>query len=168
MVDYYIIIMKKTYKGTDKKIIIQDITRAFNYLISGAGLLYHITITDIPTKSPQHLKHTIKNGLLKKIWRAYKDIIPIPLNYLFVVEYGGIISYQLDYEKINNLGLHVHLVLQTNLNKKYLDYYINKLLKNSNYLIDRIDNNSHKKDLIGYITKQRELFTSDNYDYKIN
>jgi len=168
MVELYLIMksINKTYKGADKEVISNDINFAFNKLIKKPEYIYHITLSNLPQKSLEETKFIIKNKFLNSIWKDYKYSLS-PLNYLFVIEYGGIISYQVNFEKIKNLGLHIHLILNTTLTKNYLEYYIINYLGFIDYEIDRIDKNKDKIKLGGYLIKQHNIFTSNNYEYKI-
>lgn len=168
MVELYLImkLIKKTYHGVDKETISKDINFAFNKLINKPEYIYHITLSNLPQKSLEEVKFRMKNNFLNSIWKDYKYSLS-PLNYLFVIEYGGIISHQVNFEKIKDLGLHIHLILNTTLTENYLEYYIINHLGFIDYKIDRIDKNKDKIKLGGYLIKQYNILTSKNYEYKI-
>ena len=156
-------------KSIDPSInIITDITRAFDILFQKESL-YHITITGIPVNHVKQLNHILTNNFFNTIHKDYRKTFEF-INYLFIIEYGGAISKP-SISIIDDLGIHAHLVLNTSLSKRQLEFYINTcFIKIPDYRIDDISGSDNKNGLMNYLLKQdlySKLLTEDNYNYKI-
>lgn len=167
---------------------VSDITKAYNKL-SQRKKLYFITMSGIPTNHIKDLNFKLTNNFFNNI---HSDIIDLNeqitekffhtinkdyknsleyLNYLFIIEYGGMISKEKESESfIRNMGLHCHCIVNTSLSKAQLEYYINTSFKRiPNYKIQDITKSNTKEDLLNYLLKQEKtgLLSKDNYNYKI-
>lgn len=147
---------------------ITDILKAFNLLLTKKEL-YHITLTDLTVNHVQELNHILTNKFFNTIHKDYKESFEF-INYLFIIEYGGVISKP-SISIINDLGIHAHLLVNTSLPKGYVEFYINTCFnKIPNYRIDDISKNNNKEGLMNYLLKQHtysNLLTKDSYNYKI-
>ena len=157
-------------KKKDVKDFITDITAAYN-IISKRNKLYMITIQGLPTPHIQDLNFQITNRFFNTI---HKDISKSfeYINYLFIIEYGGIISKEKEFDNfIKDLGIHAHCIVETSLSKMDLEYYLNTCFKKiPNYKIQNISTSNTKDNLLNYLLKQSKnnLLTSDSYNYKID
>ncbi|MBB3056819.1 hypothetical protein [Mucilaginibacter gotjawali] len=153
-------------KTTDNK---TDITRAFNNLSQNKNL-YLLTLTGIPTTNVKDLNFQLTNNLFNTINADYKNSFEY-INYLFIIEYGGIISKNdVSSSFIRNLGLHAHCIINTSLYEPQLEFYINTAFKKiPNYKIQNISNSTTKNGLLNYLLKQSAtgLMTKESYNYKI-
>ena len=147
-----------------------DITKAFHALTTKKNLFF-ITITGIQTPHVKDLHFQLTNKLFNSIHSDYKYSFEY-INYLFVIEYGGMISKtDVSDSFIRNLGLHSHCLVNTSLSKQQLEVYINCSFKKiPTYQIRDISNSTTKEDLLSYLLKQNDtgLMTKDNYNYKIS
>jgi len=149
---------------------ISDITKAFS-ILSKRKKLYLITFEGINTPHSRDLNFILTNKFFNTINSEVRNSFEY-INYLFVIEYGGIISKEKVYDNfISNLGLHAHCVVNTSLSKEQIEYYINVIFrKKPNYKIQDITRSNTKDDLLNYLLKQTKnrLLTCDCYNYKIN
>ncbi|WP_295720493.1 hypothetical protein [Mucilaginibacter sp.] len=156
-------------KSTDTTDYVSDITKAFTAL-SKKNRLYHITLDGIPTKKVENLNFQLTNKFFNKINKVHRNPYD-HLNYLFVLEYGGIISKNKVYSsKINNLGIHAHCLVDTSLSKAQLEFYINTVFERiPDYKIQNISNSTTKDGLLNYLLKQHKtrVMTEESYNYKI-
>ncbi len=156
-------------KSKDTTNIVEDITKAFT-ILSKKETLYMITLDGIPTPHIQDLYFQLTNKFFNSIHKDYKNTFEY-INYLFIIEYGGIISKEQEYNNyIQNLGIHAHCIVNTSISKKDLEYYINTSFKKiPDYKIQDISKSDTKEKLLDYLLKQKKngLMISDNYNYKI-
>jgi len=149
---------------------ISDITRAYQ-ILSKKESLYFITLTGIPTSHVEDLNFQLTNKLFNNIHKDYMNSSEY-LNYLFIIEYGGIISKEQEYDNfIRNMGIHVHCLVNTSLSFPQLEFYIKNSFKRvPNCDFKNISKSSSKDELLNYLLKQNKtgLMTSDSYNYKIN
>jgi hypothetical protein len=159
-------LLKKSKDTTD---YLSDITKAYT-ILSKRDKLYHITIEGIPTPHIQDLSFQLNYKLFNTIVKDYSKSFEY-INYLFVVEYGGIISKKNVYDaKIKDLGIHSHCIVDTTLSIPQLEFYINTVFKViTNYKIQDISKSTTKDGLLNYLLKQDEtgLMTKESYNYKI-
>jgi hypothetical protein len=146
-----------------------DITKAFQTLAQKENL-YFITITGIITPHVKDLHFQLTNKLFNSIYKDYKKSFEY-VNYLFVIEYGGMISKSnVSGSYIRDLGLHTHCLVNTSLSKQQLEVYINTSFKKvPTYKISDISKSTTKDDLLNYLLKQSDtgLMTKESYNYKI-
>jgi len=159
-------IIRKSKNTTD---YISDITKAFT-ILSNKENLYHITIEGIPTPHMKDWSFQLTHRLFNAINKDYKSSMEY-LNYLYIGEYGGIISKQKVFDnQIENLGIHAHCLINTSLSVPQLEYYINTAFKKiPDCKIQDISKSTTKGNLLNYLLKQEKtkLMTSDSYNYKI-
>ena len=122
---------------------------------------------------PHHIKDLqflITNKLFNSIHKDYKNSFE-HLDYLFVIEYGGIISKRNVFNtEIKDLGIHCHCLVNTTLPTNVLEHYINTCFKKiPNYKIDNISKSNTKEDLLKYFLKQSKsgFLNRESYNYKI-
>ena len=159
-------LLKKSKNTTD---YLSDIIKAYT-ILSKKDKLYHITIEGIPTPHIQdlsfQLNYKLFNTIVKDHSKSYEYI-----NYLFVVEYGGIISKGNVYNaEIKNLGIHSHCIVNTSLSIPQLKFYINTAFKViPDCEIQDISKSTTKDGLLNYLLKQSVtgLMTKESYNYKI-
>lgn len=158
--------IRKSKHTTD---YISDITKAFT-ILSNKKNLYHITIEGIPTPHMKDWSFQLTHKLFNVINKDYKSSMEY-FNYLYIGEYGGIISKQKVFNnQIENLGIHAHCIINTSLSVPQLEYYIKTAFKkNPNCDIQDISKSTTKGSLLDYLLKQEKtkLMTSDSYNYKI-
>jgi len=146
-----------------------DITRAFN-ILSKREKLYHITIEGLEPHHTKDLQFIITNKLFNTIYKDYRNTFEF-IDYLFVIEYGGIISKRNVFDsEIKDLGIHCHCIVNTSLPIKVIEFYLNTCFKKiPDYKIDDISKSNTKEKLLNYLLKQTKsgLLKSDSYNYKI-
>jgi len=156
-------------KSKNNPNFITDITRAFN-ILSKRDKLFLITLDGIHTPHIQDLNFQLTNKLFNSIHKDYNNTFEF-INYLFIIEYGGIISKEKEFDVyIQDLGIHSHCLVNTSLSKEQLEFYINTSFKNApDYKIQNISKSDTKEDLLNYLLKQNKtgLLTKDSYNYKI-
>lgn len=149
--------------------IVTDISKAFN-LLSKKDKLYFITIEGISYPHIKDMNFELTNRLFNTIHKEYRNTFEF-MNYLFIIEYGGVISKTKLFDTlIEDLGIHCHCLVNTSLTKIQLEYYINTSLKKvPNVDIQDISKSDTKEYLLNYFTKQNKsgLMTRDSYNYKI-
>jgi hypothetical protein len=159
-------LLKKSKNTTD---YVSDITKAFT-ILSKRNKLYHITLEGIPTPHIQDLSFQLTNNFFNRINKDHRNPYD-HVNFLFVLEYGGIISKNKVYgSKINNLGIHAHCIVDTSLSQAQLEFYVNTAFERiPDYKIDNISNSTTKDGLLDYLLKQNVsgLMTISSYNYKI-
>ena len=144
-----------------------DIVYGFNKLMAKNNPIYHITITNLNIKRPEELKFQLTNKFFNKMFRYYKYSFEV-INYLFVIEYPEKVSR--GNMMVDNCEVHTHIVFETTLSIDTIIFFIETtfMSKVKNwYNIERIDRRNDKLDLKNYLIKQINLFTDDNYNYKI-
>jgi hypothetical protein len=161
-------ILKKDNTNKTSSEISNDIINAFTTLIKQNDReksikMLSITITDTIAKHNKDLRHLLTNSLFNSIHKDYKNTLEV-INYLFVIEYPEIISKG----KLlpNNCNVHSHIVLNTTLSKDVIEYYIQQSTKGDVYIED-ISKRKDRNNYVNYLVKQSNLFTNDNYNYKI-
>jgi hypothetical protein len=164
-------LIKKISKTRSSDEVIQDMKYAYSLLLqqhrnNDQNRLLSITITHTIAKHEKDLRHILTNGLFNTIHKEYKNTIEY-INYLFVIEYSKVISQ--GKHLVNNISIHTHMVVNTTLPTKTIEYYINNSTKGDVYIED-ISKREDKEQYINYITKQgrNKLLTDDHYNYKIN
>lgn len=157
-------------KSKDTKDFIQDITNAYS-ILSKKKKLYMITLEGIYTPHTRDLGFQLTNKFFNSIHKDIRHSYEY-INYLFIIEYGGIISKEKEFDNyIEDLGIHAHCIVNTSITKEHLEYYINSLFKSPpNYKIQDISKSDTKENLLNYLLKQSKsgLLTSESYNYKIN
>lgn len=166
-----------------------DITKAFN-ILSKRDKLYMLTLTGIPVSHIRDLNFQLTNNffntihrkikatneeltgkLFEKIEEDYKTSFE-HIDYLFVIEYGGLISKKnIDTTYIRNMGIHAHCIIDTSLSKDHLEFYVNTCFKRiPNLKMQNISKSNTKPELLDYLLKQEKngLLTSGSYNYKIS
>lgn len=146
-----------------------DITRAFN-LLSKREKLYHITIQGLETHHTKDLQFIITNKLFNTIHKDCKNTFEY-IDYLFVIEYGGIISKRNVFNsEIEDFGIHCHCIVNTSLPKQAIEFYLSNCFKKTpNYRIDDFSKSTTKENLLNYLLKQNKtgIMIYENYNYKI-
>ncbi|WP_295794653.1 hypothetical protein [Mucilaginibacter sp.] len=159
-------LLKKSKNTTD---YITDITKAFT-ILSNRKKLYHLTIDEVPTPHIQDFYFQLTNKLFNKINKDHRNPYE-HVNYLFIMEYGGVISKREVYNStIDNLGIHAHCLIDTSLTIPQIEFYLNTVFKTiPNYKLQDISKSDTKEGLLNYLLKQNHtgLMTADSYNYKI-
>lgn len=157
-------ILKK--KDTPKTIqmITDDIRYGFNKIISQNNPIYSITINNTNCQTAKELRFILTNKFFNKMHKDLKHSFEV-INYLFVIEYPTKVS-------MGNLipdscNVHAHIVLGTTISRQHLENYIQLTFRNPNIYIEEITKRNDKDNYINYLTKQKDLLTIDNYNYKI-
>lgn len=162
--------LKLIKKSKDTKDFIQDITKAYS-ILSKKKKLYMITLEGIPTTHTRDLGFQLTNKFFNSIHKDIRHSFEY-INYLFIIEYGGIISKEKEFDNyIEDLGIHAHCIVNTSITKEHLEYYINTLFKSPpNYKIQDISKSDTKEKLLNYLLKQSKsgLLTPESYNYKIS
>lgn len=176
--------MKIITKNRDTKTLVEaknDIRYSFDYLIAKNNLktqnqtLYKIDLTNTKSKHIKHLNFDLKNKFFVKLERENPNEI---LDYLFVIEYDGIISIgnqQID--EVDFCKVHSHIVLNTSLPINTLinqfikifpvsTFEIDYRRKNCDVYIENFSKRIDKENYINYLTKQ-DYFDEYAYNYKI-
>jgi hypothetical protein len=114
------------------------------------------------------LRFNLTNKLFNKIHKDYKQTFEI-VNYLYVIEYptkvsmGNLIP--------DNCIPHTHIILETTLPIDVIRNYIKTIFnikKKKDIYIENITKRNDKLNYVNYLTKQINILTDDNYNYKIN
>jgi len=163
-------LIKKKSGPKTTEMIEADIRYGFNKIISQNNHIYFITINNKTFLTPKELKFSLTNLFFNRIRKDYKYMSNV-LNYLFVIEYPEKVSRgNMIFEKIE---VHTHIIIETNLTEETLKFYIETIFKKDEvkeknwYDIQRIDLRNDKTNLVEYFVKQKNLFTDENYNYKI-
>ena len=177
--------MKTITKNRDPKTLIEaknDIKYYFDYLIAKNNIktqnqtLYKIDLTNTKSKHTQQLHFDLKNKFFVKLERENPAEI---LDYLFVIEYDGIISIgnqQID--EVDFCKVHSHIVINTSLPidviKKQLiitfpvsTFEIEHRRKNCDVYIVNLSKRIDKVKYINYLIKQ-DYLNEYSYFYKLN
>jgi hypothetical protein len=159
---------KRGFKTTE--IIENDIRYGFNEIISQTCPIYFLTISNTRFTEPKHLQFHIRcffNQL-----RRDKEPNSI-INYLSVIEFpekvsrGNLIP--------DDCRIHAHIVVATDLLVSSFNNYVNTKFNNSKILdcnkdfydLKMISDREDKERLVDYLLKQKNIFSENNYDYKI-
>ncbi len=152
----------KGFKTTLK--ITNDISHAFNKIISQNEPIYFITISNTNIKTSIEMRFILTNKIFNKLHKAPENSFEV-INYLYVIEYpekvsrGNLIP--------DNCEVHTHIILGTTLKPQQIEYYIKNNFTKPDIDIKRIDKREDKTYLKNYLSKQENLLTDDNYNYKI-
>lgn len=150
-----------------------DLSKTYSQMLKNDGYFYFITITDTDSKHPRDLNFTLTNKLFNKIWNDYKLTFEV-INYLFVIEYPGVITKpiknikqaQIELDLLDSCKVHTHIVVNTTLKKDYIENYIYTTFYAPNIKTIEITNNPRRENLINYFKKQ-DYLNDDSYNYKI-
>lgn len=170
-------LIKKTTDYTQTKDIEKDLRFAFNKLINqdkfpvNYNRTLSITITHTNSKHLKDLRYTLTNLFFNKIHKDYKNTLE-HINYLFVIEYSEVVSKgQLVPKKCD---IHTHIVVNTSIPKDTIEYYANDVFPSESQnklekvvMVEDITKRDDKYNYINYLLKQKNIFTTDNYNYKI-
>jgi hypothetical protein len=158
-------LLKKKNNLKTAQMIANDIRYSFQKLTSQNNPILSITINNTDCKTAEELRFNLTNRLFNKIHKDYKKT-PEIINYLFVIEYPTKVS-------MGNLIPescipHTHIILETTLPKNIIEYYIQSTFRNVDVYIENITKRDDKLNYANYLTKQINILTDDNYNYKIN
>jgi hypothetical protein len=158
-------LLKKKNNPKTTQMIANDIRYSFQKLTSQNNPILSITINNTDCKTAEELRFNLTNRLFNKIHKDYKQT-PEIINYLFVIEYPTKVS-------MGNLipescKPHTHIILETTLPKDIIEYYIQSTFRNVDVYIENISKRDDKLNYANYLTKQINILTDDNYNYKIN
>lgn len=170
-------LIKKTNYYTNTKDIERDLRYAFNILINQEDFPVRdnktlvITITHTNSKHLQDLRYKLTNLLFNRIHRDYKKTLE-HINYLYVIEYSEVVSKG---EFVpNKCDIHTHIIMNTSIPKDTIEYYSNNVFPSESpnildrpVIVEDITKRTDKYNYINYLLKQKHLFTTDNYNYKI-
>ena len=170
-------LIKKTILHNNTEDIERDLRFAFNKLIYqekfpvNYNRTLSITITHTNSKHLKDLRYTLTNLLFNKIHKDYQNTLE-HINYLYVIEYSEVVSKGNFVP--NRCDIHTHIVVNTSIPQETIEYYSNNLfssdrdnLMNEVVRIEDITKRTDKYDYINYLLKQKHIFTTDNYNYKI-
>lgn len=152
----------KGYKTTLK--IINDISYAFNTILSQNQPIYFLTVSNTKIKTNKEMRFILTNKIFNKLHKDPENTFEV-INYLYIIEYpekvsrGNLIP--------DNCEVHTHIVLGTTISTQQIEYLINKNFTKPDIDIKRIDNRDDKTYLKNYLSKQENLLNDDNYNYKI-
>lgn len=168
-------LIKKNTDYTQTEDIERDLRFAFNKLIkqnnfpSNYNRTLSMTITHTKAKHLLDLRYTLTNLLFNKIHKDYKNTLD-HINYLYVIEYSEVVSKGLFVP--NRCDIHTHIVVNTSIPKETIEYYAHNIVRTENTLedvirVEDITKRTDKYNYINYLLKQKHIFTTDNYNYKI-
>ena len=158
-------LLKKKNNPKTAQMIADDIRYSFQKLTSQNNPILSITINNTDCKTAEELRFNLTNKLFNKIHKDYKQT-PEIINYLFVIEYptkvamGNLIP--------ESCKPHTHIILETTLPENIIEYYIQATFRNMDIYIENITKRDDKLNYANYLTKQINILTDDNYNYKIN
>lgn len=144
--------------------ILDDIRYSFNKILSQNHPILAITINGTGCKTTEELRFHLTNKFFNKLNREYKKTSEI-INYLFVIEYPTVVSQCLFVPK--NCDVHTHIVLGTTIPENEIKLFTENVFKGADIHIKDITKRSDKLNYVNYLTKQRELLTVNNYNYKV-
>ena len=169
--------IKKDYKLKDKKSIIDEITNAYDNMLSrhnkNQTSLIKIDLTNTNSKEEKEYNFKLR-VMLDKLRKSY---LSKTLNYLYVIEIGEQISKGNDLIT-NEINYHSHIILETNISIEDIIKSIKKhfhstetfsLLQNQNSdcYIENISDRSDKGNYIFYLLKQ-PILSNYSYNFKIS
>lgn len=157
-------ILKKKNTPKTTQMVVDDITYSFHKLTHQNNPILSITINDTDCKTKEELRFLLTNKFFNKIHKDYNRTFEI-LNYLFVIEYPTKVS--MGNEIPDNCDVHTHIILETTIPAKQIEYYIQTTFRNPDIYIEDITKRNDKLNYIDYLTKQRDYLTDDSYNYKI-
>lgn len=158
-------LIKKNNTPKTNEMIVADMKYGFYKLMKQNNPILSITINNTGCKTKEELRFHITNKLFNKIHKDYKGTFETTLNYLFIIEYPTKVS--MGNQIPNNCNVHTHIILETTLPIKQIEYYIQTTFKNPKIYIENITKRNDKLNYINYLTKQTNLLTIDSYNYKI-
>ena len=158
-------LIRKNNTPKTTEMIVNDIRYSFHKLINQNNPILSITINDTGCKTKEELRFHITNKLFNKIRKDYHGTFETTLNYLFVIEYPTKVS--MGNQIPNNCDVHAHIILETTLPTKQIEYYIQTTFKNPNTYIEDITKRNDKLNYVNYLIKQKDIFNIDSYNYKI-
>lgn len=157
-------LLKKKNNVKSTKMIVDDIRYSFDKILSQNNPILAITINGTHCKSTEELRFHLTNKYFNKLNKDYKNTSAI-INYLFVIEYPTVVSQCLFVPK--NCDVHTHIVLGTTISEKEIKQFTENVFKGADIHIKDITKRSDKLNYVNYLTKQRDLLTIDNYNYKV-
>ena len=158
------VLLKKNNTPKTTQMIEDDIRYGFYIITSQNNPIYSITINDTGCKTTEELRFILTNKFFNRIFKDYKNSFE-KLNYLFVIEYPTKVS--MGNQIPDNCEVHTHIVLETTITPQHLEYYIQTTFRTPNIYIEDITKRNDKTNYVNYLIKQKDLFTTDNYNYKI-
>lgn len=158
------VLLKKKNTPKTTKMIVDDIMYSFHKITSQNNPIYSITINDTGCRTTEELRFVLTNKFFNRIFKDYKNSFE-KLNYLFVIEYPTKVS--IGNQIPDSCDVHTHIVLETTITPQHLEYYIQTTFRTPNTYIEDITKRTDKNNFVNYLIKQRNLFTIDNYNYKI-
>ncbi len=158
------VLLKKKNTPKTTQMIVDDIVYSFHKITSQNNPIYSITINDTGCKSTEELRFVLTNKFFNRIFKDYKNSFE-KLNYLFVIEYPTKVS--MGNQIPDSCEVHTHIVLETTITPQHLEYYIKTTFRTPNIYIEDITKRNDKNNFANYLIKQKDLFTIDNYNYKI-
>ena len=173
LVELYIIenelmILKKKSCPKTAKMIADDIRYSYNKLTSQNNPILSITINNTNCNTAKELRFNLTNRFFNKIHKEHKQSFEV-LNYLFVIEYPTIVS--MGNFIPNSCKPHTHIILETTLPIEVIRNYIKTIFdikRKKDIYIENIAKRDDKLNYANYLTKQINILTDDNYNYKIN
>ena len=157
-------LLKKKNTPKTTQIIENDIRYSFHKIISQNNPIYSITINDTDCKTSKELRFILTNKFFNRIFKDYKNSFE-KLNYLFVIEYPTKVS--MGNQIPVSCEVHTHIVVESTISPQHLEKYIKSTFRKPNIYIEDITKRNDKKSYVNYLIKQKDLFTIDNYNYKI-
>jgi hypothetical protein len=160
-------LLKKKNNPKTTQMIANDIRYSFQKLTSQNNPILSITINNRDCLTVEKLRFNLTNKLFNKIHKDYKQTFEI-VNYLYVIEYptkvsmGNLIP--------DNCIPHTHIILETTLPIDVIRNYIKTIFnikRKKDIYIENITNRNDKLNYVNYLTKQINILTDNNYNYKI-
>jgi hypothetical protein len=157
-------VLKKKNTSKTTEMIVDDIRYSFHKLTQQNNSILSITISNTGCKTKEELRFFLTNKFFNRIHKEYNNTLEI-INYLFIIEYPTKVS--MGNQIPENCDVHTHIILDTTLTSKQIEYYIQTIFKNPDIYIENITKRNDKLNYVEYLTKQKNLLTSDSYNYKI-
>ena len=159
-------ILKKKNSPKTTQMIEDDIRYSFRKITSQNNPILSITINNTNCNTAKELRFNLTNRLFNKIYKDYKQSFEV-VNYLFVIEYPTIVSMGNLIPK--SCKPHSHIILETTLSIEIVNTYIQNIfeINKSDIYIEDITKRNDKNNYVNYLIKQKNLLTTDNYNYKI-
>jgi hypothetical protein len=158
------VLLKKKNTPKTTQMIEDDIRYSFHKITSQNNPIYSITINDTGCKTTEELRFVLTNKLFNRIFKDYNKSFE-KLNYLFVIEYSTKVS--MGNQIPDSCEVHTHIVVESTISPQHLENYIQTTFIKPNIYIEDITKRNDKNNYVNYLIKQKELFTIDNYNYKI-
>jgi hypothetical protein len=157
-------LIKKNNTPKTTEMIVDDIRYSFHKLTQQSNPILSITINNTGCKTKEELRFLLTNKFFNRIHKENNNTLEI-LNYLFIIEYPTKVS--MGNQIPENCDVHTHIILDTTLTSKQIEYYIQTTFKNPNIYTEDITKRNDKLNYLEYLTKQKHLLTIDSYNYKI-